>query len=418
MTLSSTKDEIVVTGYGLVSPLGSDPIGFYHSLLNNQSGISANDLFEGYGVPSVGGSVVSDYNPLDYLTRKEIRTHDKYLEFAIVASQNALKMANLLHDRSKYSSDEIGVSISTCVAGTDTQTSVQKKVVKNGLEHITPYYIPFSLASMCASTVSKKFSLHGPSVSIATACASSNSAIIDGINKLKNNQAKVMIVGGTESCLTSLCMAGFRSLGLLAKGDCKPSELLKPWDRNRNGIVLSEGSAVLILEKKQHAIERNATIYAYLKGYSENCDAHHTVFPQPDGKYLAQCISKSISNSGLCPSDIDYINPHATSTVAGDLAEMKAIKTVFGTAEVPISSTKSFIGHTLSAAAAIEAIVCIESLKQQRLHGTLNTAEVCPEISDLGIKPLLNSKRCKLKNILSISFGMGGHNSCIVFGGV
>ena len=207
-------------------------------------------------------------------------------------------------------------------------------------------------------------------------------------------------------------------MGLLAKGDCKPSELLKPWDRNRNGIVLSEGSAILVLEKKQHAIERDATIYASVKGCAENCDSHHTVFPHPEGKYLAQCIKMSIENSGLSPLEIDYINPHATSTVAGDLAEMKAINEVFGPIKVPISSTKSFIGHTLAAAAGIEAIVCIESLKRQHVHGTLNTSEICQEITDLGIKPQLKSKNQKLKNVLSISFGMGGHNSSIVFGGV
>ena len=179
----------------MVTPLGSNPSIVFQSLLDGKSGISSNQLFEGFGVPSVGGHVLCDYDTLDYLTRKEIRTHDKYLEYAIVASYNALNMANLLNDRSTYCNEDIGVSISTCVAGTDTQTSVQEKVSKKGLKYISPYYIPFSLASMCASVVSKKFSFHGPSVSIATACASSNTSIIDGVNKIKNNQAKVMIVG-------------------------------------------------------------------------------------------------------------------------------------------------------------------------------------------------------------------------------
>jgi len=406
------NEKIVVTGLGVVSCLGDNIEDFWTSLKTGKSGINEISLVSPDGFPCKVSGEVKDFDPTKYIDKKESKRMGRFSHFAVAAAKNALDDANL--SISNENSDRIGVLIGSGSGGlpeTDQQAEVK---VKRGPSRMSPFYIPMMLVNMASANISRTFGITGYTNTCITACAASTQAIGEATEIIKRGDADIVITGGTEAGICEIGMGGFSTMQALSTWDGDPKLASKPFDLKRDGFVPSEGSGIIILESFSHAKKRNAKIYGEIAGWGVSSDAYHLVQPHPDGIGAAKAIQSSLRSAKVNLEDIDYINAHGTSTPINDKAETNAIKKVFNDLayKIPISSTKSMIGHSLGASGSLEAIACIKSIEDNIIHPTINLADQDPEC-DLDYVPN-NAVEKELNVVLSNSFGFGGQNACLV----
>ena len=406
------NEKIVVTGLGVVSCLGDNVEDFWTSLKTGKSGINEISLVSPDGFPCKVSGEVKNFDPTKYIDKKESRRMGRFSQLAVAAAKNAIDDANL--NITNENSDRIGVLIGSGSGGlpeTDQQAEVK---VKRGASRMSPFYIPMMLVNMASANISRTFGITGYTNTCITACAASTQAIGEATEIIKRGDADVVITGGTEAGICEIGMGGFSTMQALSTWNGDPKLASKPFDIKRDGFVPSEGSGVLILESYSHAKKRNAKIYAEISGWGVSSDAYHLVQPHPEGIGAAKAIQSALKSAKVNPENIDYINAHGTSTPINDKAETNAIKKVFKELayKIPISSTKSMIGHSLGASGSLEAIACIKSIEEKIIHPTINLEDQDPEC-DLNYVPN-NSIEKELNVVLSNSFGFGGQNACLV----
>jgi 3-oxoacyl-[acyl-carrier-protein] synthase II len=409
---SNSKTRVVVTGMGAITCLGNSVKQFWTGVKNGQSGIREISLVSPDGFPCRVSGEIQNFDPTEHMDRKEARRMARFSQFAVVAAAQAVEDSGL--DFEKEDLDRIGVLIGSGSGGlpeTDQQAEIR---VKRGVGRMSPYYIPMMLVNMAAANISHRFNLTGYTNTCVTACAASTQAIGEAAEVIRRGDADVIVTGGTEAGICEIGMGGFSTMRALSTWSGEPSQASRPFDKGRDGFAPSEGSGILILESLKHAKARGATIHAEIGGWGVSSDAYHLVQPHPEGSGAAKAMNRALTNAGVTINDIDYINAHGTSTPINDASETKAIKAVFGehAYNVPISSTKSMVGHSLGASGALEAIACISSINDGVLHPTINQDEPDPDC-DLDYIP--NVAREQEVNVtLSNSFGFGGQNACLV----
>lgn len=406
------KKRAVITGMGVVSPVGNTLEKFWDSLVSGQSGIDFVTRFDVSDMPTKVAAEIKDFEPTDWLDRKESRHMDRFTQLAMAAAKMAVKDSGL--DLNQLNKERASCIVGTGVGGVTTLEQQKEVLMAKGPGRISPFFIPMLISNMAAGHISIEFGLQGSSLSVATACASATNAIGEAMRMIENGYADVVICGGTEAPIVPLAFAGFCAMKAMSTEKENPKEACRPFDARRSGFVMGEGAGILVLESLEHAQKREAKIYAELSGYGSTCDAYHITSPAPGGIGAIQSMKVALEGAKVLPEEVDYINAHGTGTNANDAAETAAIKTLFGEAaqKVAISSTKSMTGHLLGAAGAIEAIACALTIKNGVVPPTINYGEPDPDC-DLDYVP--NEARQKeVKVALSNTFGFGGHNATIV----
>ena len=409
--------RVVITGLGVVSPVGSSIELFWKAILEGKSGIRRLSCFDPeYFVCKIAAEV-NDFNPSEYLSPKEIKRMDRFVQFAVVSAKKAMIDSRL--DMSKEDPTRIGVMIGSGIGGLHSVESEHSQFLAYGPEkgpsRISPFLIPMLIVNMASGQASITLGLKGPNSAVATACATGNHAIGDAFRIIQRGEADGMVCGGSEAAITHMGFGGFCALKALstAYNDC-PEKASRPFDKNRDGFVIGEGAGVVLLEEMEHAIKRNATIYCEIIGYGMSGDAYHMTAPDPSGEGSIRCLQYAIKDAGIKLEDVDYINAHGTSTVYNDRIETLAIKKVFGShaKKLAVSSTKSVMGHLLGAAGGVEMIACALAIKQGIIPPTINYETPDPEC-DLDYVP--NKPRAhKINVVLSNALGFGGHNATLV----
>lgn len=409
-----SKKRIVVTGMGVVSCLGHDPEQMYNRLLAGESGISTITEFPCEDFPTRFAGVIRDFNPEEYLDKKQARRVDKFIAFTIAAAKRALTHGGFDADAlARLNKARCGVLIGSGMGGMNMFVEGVQTLGEKGHRRVSPFFVPYILTNMGGGIVAIELGFMGPNYSISTACATGNYSIISAANHIRNGDADLMICGGAEAPVIQMGLAGFCACKALSQRNEAPTEASRPWDQERDGFVMGEGAGVLILESLDHALARGATIYAEYLGGGVSCDAHHLTEPRQDGGGVAICIQSALRDAGVQPADVNYINAHATSTPVGDMAEVDAVKKVFGphSSQIVMNATKSMIGHSLGAAGGIEAVVTVETLQKQVVHPTINLRKPEP---GLAFQIPTKAQPHKIKVAISNSFGFGGHNATIV----
>lgn len=406
-------NRVVVTGIGVISPIGTGRETFWKALLAGTNGIERISRFDPADYAAQIAGEVKDFDPTIYIDKKEAKRMDRYAQFAVGATKLALEDAKL--DLANEDCDRIGTYIGTGIGGIETMHAQYEKLFSKGPHHISPFFIPMMIGNMAAGQAAIAFGLHGPSSCIVTACATGSNCIGDAFRVLQRGEADVMVAGGTEAAISQAAVAGFCSMKALCT-DCNddPAHASRPFDKNRSGFVMGEGAGMVILETLEHAEKRGAHIYAEIAGYGSNSDAYHITSPAPHGEYQAKCMRIAIADAGLTPDDIDYVNAHGTSTHMNDEGETEACKAVFGdrAKDVPVSSIKSMTGHLLGAAGGVECIATALAIENDMLPPTINY-ETPDEGLDLDYVP--NQARAhKVRAAISNNFGFGGHNACLL----
>lgn len=404
----------VVTGLGAVTPLGNTVEATWQALLDGKSGVGPVTRFDVSDYTTKIAAEVKGFDPNGIIEKKEARRMDLAEQYAIVASDMAIKNSGL--DLGSLDLDRCGVVIGSGIGGITTFEQQHSTLVQSGPGRVSPFFIPMMIIDMCAGLVSIRFGFRGPNYATVSACASSAHAISDAFRIIQRGEADVMITGGAEATITPVSMAGFCQARAMSTRNDEPERASRPFDKGRDGFVMGEGSAILILEDYDHAMKRGAHMYGEILGAGMTADAHHITAPHPDGIGAKRAMTVAMKDAGLNPDQIDYINTHGTATDLGDIAETRAIKAVLGehAYKVPCNSTKSMVGHLLGAAGAMECIAMVLSLEQQVLHPTTNLEDPDPEC-DLDYVPL-KKRDAKLQYAISNSFGFGGHNVSIVAG--
>ncbi|GLU06018.1 hypothetical protein SLE2022_230850 [Rubroshorea leprosula] len=409
------KKRIVITGMGLVSVFGSDIDTFYNKLLEGESGINLFDRFDASSFSVRFGGQIRDFSSKGYIDGKNDRRLDDCWRYCIVAGKRALDDANLGPQvLEKMDRTRIGVLVGSAIGGITAMTSGIESLIQKRYKKITPFFIPYSMTNMGSALLAIDTGLMGPNYSISTACATANYCFYAAANHIRRGEADIMVAGGTEAAITATGVAGFIACRALSQRNDEPKRASRPWDKDRDGFVMGEGSGVLILESLEHAMKRGANIIAEYVGGAITCDAHHITDPRSDGLGVSSCITKSLEDAGVSPEEVNYVNAHATSSLAGDLVEVNAIKKVFkDTSEMKMNGTKSMIGHGLGAAGGLEAIATIKAIMTGWLHPTINQDNLEPDVT---IDTVPNVKKKHEVNVaISNSFGFGGHNAVVVF---
>jgi len=401
---------VVVTGLGVISPLGNDINTFWENLVNGVSGVDKITKFDSSDFEVKIAAEVKDFNPEHYkISKKEIKDLDLFSQYALAATERALNNLEI------PSGKKIGVIIGTAIGGLKTTIEQQNILYEKGPDKVNPKTIPKLMSNAAPALIAIKYSLKGSNFSVSTACASGANAIGESYLKIKHGEADLIITGGTEAPIVPVGVAAFTNMMAITKEyNDEPKKASRPFDKKRSGFVLGEGAGILVLEEQQHALERNAGIYAEIVGYSCNCDAYKLTAPDKNGEGAADAMRGALLSSKLEPEQIDYINAHGTSTPLNDRIETLAIKKVFSNAKkIPVSSTKSMTGHLIGAAGGLEAIISILTIKNNIIPPTINYEFKDPEC-DLDYVP--NESRKKDVDIaMSNSFGFGGHNAVLVF---
>lgn len=404
-----TFNRVVVTGYGVTSPIGNTPQDFWSSLKNGKIGIGPITKFDTDDFIVKNAAEISDF-PFDkYFVKKDLNRYDMYSLYALYASLEAVNNAQL--DIETVDSDRMGVIVATGIGGIHEIEEQVIRLHEKGSRRVKPMTLPKALPNMAAGNVAMTLKAHGVCKSINTACASSNDAIGDAYRHIKFGIQDVMIVGGAEAAITKFAIAGFQSLTALSTTE-DPTRASIPFDKDRNGFIMGEGSGMLVLESLEHAQKRGATILAEIVGYGNTCDAYHMTSPHPEGLGARKAMRLALQEAGISASDIDYVNAHGTSTPANEKGESQAIVAVLGK-EVPVSSTKSFTGHLLGAAGAVEAIATIEAMKNSYIPMTAGTKELSDDIEANVI--FGQGKEAEIRYAVSNTFGFGGHNAVLAF---
>ena len=405
--------RVVITGLGAVTPIGNDIKTFWENIKNGVSGVDIVTRFDISDYKCKVGAEVKDFNPEDFCDKKEAKRMDRYTQYAIAASSMAVENAKL--NLEEVDHERMGVIIGSGIGGMETFEAQAKVINEKGPGRVSPFFIPMMISNMAAGQVAIKTGAKGVNYGVVSACASSSNAIGDAFRLIAAGDADVIIAGGAEAAITPLSYAGFCSMKALATNNDEPKKASCPFTAKRTGFVMGEGAGSLVLESLEHAKARGANILAEIVGYGATDDAYHVPAPAPDGEGGARAMALAVKNAGIKPEEVSYINAHGTSTEYNDKYETQAIKTVFGenAYNIPVSSTKSMTGHLLGAAGAVEAIVCVLSIKDSFIPATINYEEKDPEC-DLDYVP--NEGRNKeVRYALSNSLGFGGHNASLLF---
>ena len=411
-----TKRRVVVTGMGCVTPYGIGVDTLWENLKNGKSGIKEHNLDKEKHLVKVAGQVPVDIDVDAYVDPKEAKRLDKSIIYALIAAEEAYKDSKL--DLEKEDRTRIGTIVSTAAGGLVVVTTGYKEMMARGFHKCSPFTVPMMIANMASGKVSIKYGLRGPSKAVLSACATGAHSVGDSFRTIQYGDADIMFAGGAESSVCDFGIGAFTSARTLSKSTRPANEVSRPYDKDRDGFVLSEGGAVLILEEREHAIKRGARIYAEITAYGQSSDAYDMVAPDPEGRGAELAIRNCLKEGNKNPEDIDYINMHGTSTHLGDLAESNTVARVFGdrktNTNLCVSSTKSMTGHMLGAAGSAEAIVAVKTITDGIIPPTINIVNLDPEVADLDYV----ANKCRAKNVktaLSNSFGFGGHNAVLMF---
>ncbi|MBT4125509.1 MAG: beta-ketoacyl-ACP synthase II [Chloroflexi bacterium] len=406
-------DRVVVTGIGLVTPVGSDRKTTWNSLLEGKSGIDYISLFDAEGFESRIAAEVNDFDAAPILGRKETRRLDRFAQFACVAALEALEDAGI--DMATEDADRVGVLIGSGVGGIMTITEQHKILINKGPKRVSPFLVPMMLGDMASGQVSMMIGAKGPNFSTVSACATGTDSIGEALEMIRRGRADVVIAGGTEAAVCEIGVAGFNSCMALSTRNDDPQAASRPFDSGRDGFVLGEGAGLVVLESLEHAEKRGANVLAELAGYGASSDAHHVTQPHPEGEGAARAMKWAIEDAGLVPENVDYINAHGTSTPLNDKFETIAMKRMYGdhAYNLAISSTKSMTGHLLGAAGGIEAAFSVLAVKEGIIPPTINIDDPDPEC-DLNYVPNKAVKQ-DVNVAMSNSLGFGGHNASLVF---
>ena len=406
--------RVVVTGMGIISPLGNELEATWQNIIAGKSGAKTVTAFDVTDYPTKFAAPVENFDVVNHLDVKTKRRVDKFVQYGLVASKHAIENSGL--ELNSIDSSRIGVSIGSGIGGLDTIEKNALTLDKRGPKKISPFFVPGAIVNMVSGLVSIEYGLHGPNLSIVTACSSGNHSIGFSARSISHGDCDVMITGGSEMAITPLGLGGFSAVTALSTNNENPAKASRPWDKDRDGFVLGDGSGVLVLEEYEHAKARSANIYAEVSGFGMSSDAFHMTAPAEDGKGAKQAMISALKDADLDSSKIDYINAHGTSTPLGDIIEANAIADIFSTSQeqIAVSSTKSMTGHLLGAAGAIESIFSILSLRDNRLPPTINLDNLDADAPKLNYVAN-ESQEKEINYVLNNSFGFGGTNASLVF---
>ena len=409
--------RVVITGMGIVSPVGTGIEYAWKNIVNGVSGVRKIDTFDASdlssqiaGLPIIGTDA-GQYNPDAVVDAREQRKMDKCIVYGMVAADEAIRDAGLID----YDGDKsrMGVSIGAGIGGLNTIYDNCVELYANGPRHISPFFIPKVIINMTAGHVSIKYGLKGPNLSVVTACASAAHSIGEAVRLIQHGDADVMVAGGAEGAVGKIGVAGFCAMKALSTRNDEPTKASRPWDKERDGFVMAEGAGILVLEEYEHAVARGAKIYAEVAGYGLSGDAYHITAPAPGGEGGLRAMQAALKDAGMQPGDVDYINAHGTSTGLGDLGELSAVQTLFAGTNVSMSSTKSMTGHLLGAAGGVEAIFCVMAIRDGIVPPTINLENPEDAVGDFDLVPNVAKQR-PVNVALSNSFGFGGTNASLV----
>ena len=409
--------RVVITGMGIVSPVGTGIEYAWKNIVNGVSGVRKIDTFDVSdlssqiaGLPIIGTDA-GQYNPDAVVDAREQRKMDKCIIYGMVAADEAIRDAGLID----YDGDKsrMGVSIGAGIGGLNTIYDNCVELYANGPRHISPFFIPKVIINMTAGHVSIKYGLKGPNLSVVTACASAAHSIGEAVRLIQHGDADVMVAGGAEGAVGKIGVAGFCAMKALSTRNDEPTKASRPWDKERDGFVMAEGAGILVLEEYEHAVARGAKIYAEVAGYGLSGDAYHITAPAPGGEGGLRAMQAALKDAGMQPGDVDYINAHGTSTGLGDLGELSAVQTLFAGTNVSMSSTKSMTGHLLGAAGGVEAIFCVMAIRDGIVPPTINLENPEEAVGDFDLVPNVAKQR-PVNVALSNSFGFGGTNASLI----
>ena len=407
------RRRVVVTGLGIISPVGNGVPEAWKNVLAGASGITRITRFDPSPLSSQIAGEVKGFDPAQHLSAKEARRFDTFIHYGLAAAIESIKDAGLDFDREQR--EQVGVCIGSGIGGLPMIEDTHKVVLAGGPRKISPFFIPGSIINMISGQLSIMYGLKGPNLALVTACTTANHCIGDAGRLIEYGDADVMVAGGSESCVSLLGLGGFCAARALSSRNDDPAGASRPWDRDRDGFVLGEGAGILVLEEYEHARKRGAKIYCELAGYGMSADAHHITAPCEDGEGAVRCMANALKNAGLNRDQVDYINAHGTSTPLGDVAETVAVKSCFGdhARKLAISSTKSMTGHLLGAAGGVEAVFSALAVRDQVAPPTINLVNPDPQC-DLDFVPN-TARKMRIDVALSNSFGFGGTNGSLVF---
>ena len=413
-----TKRRVVITGMGAVTPCGIGVDKFWNAMLNGKSGVSLIESIdtERHTVKIAGEIKDKDFNPEDYIEPKDAKRMDRFTQFAMVAADEAIADAKL--DEAGIDPYRIGVLVSSAAGGFKTFEKNHMAMIEKGPTKGSPFTVPMLIVDMASGRVSMKHGYKGVNKAVVSACATGSHSIGDAFRTIQYGDADVMVAGGCEATITTLGIGAFTAARTLSKRNDEPEKASRPYDKDRDGFVMGEGAGVLVLEEYELAKKRGAHIYAEIVGYGQSADAYDMVAPDPEGNGAIKSMELALADAGLKPEDIDYINPHGTSTGLGDIAESQAIAKIFGDKEknpnLVVSSTKSMHGHMLGATGAVEGIVCVKTITEGKVPPTINLDNQDERVANLDYVPH-KARDKKVHAALSNSFGFGGHNATLIF---
>lgn len=405
-------ERVVITGMGVISPIGNDVDTFWQALSSGQSGISAIDAFDTARFKTKFAGIVRDFDADALFGRKDARRMDRFAKFAVAAAEQAVQNAGL--DMESVDRERVAVYVGSGIGGIDTLIDQQTLLSQRGPERISPLLVPVMIANSAAATISIRLGSWGPTLCPVTACSIGNTAIGEALRLIRSGDADVVIAGGAEAAINEVALAGFSNATALSERNDDPAGASRPFDAERDGFVMAEGAGIVVLESLRHAQARQAHIYAEVIGYGASSDAYHMVATHPEGRGAVQAMRQALKNAGITPDEVDVISAHATSTSVGDISETKAIKELFGERAytIPVTANKSITGHMLGAAGGAEAIALVQTLRHGLIPPTINL-EHRDEACDLDYVPN-TARQANVKIGLSNSFGFGGHNAVIV----
>ncbi len=411
-----SRRRVVVTGLGVVTPLGCDLDDVWEAVCAGRSGVGLIQRFDCRDFKVRFGGEIQNFKPSDHIQfdAKDERRIDRFSQFALIAADKAIRQSGI--DFTTGDSYRYGVLVGSGIGGLDEIESQHSMLFDRGPDRISPFMIPKLIINAASGNISVRWGLRGPNTAVCTACASGTNAIGDASRIIQMGVADLMIAGGTEAGLTPMGIAGFARTGALSTRNDAPQQASRPFDRDRDGFVLSEGAGILVLEEREFALTRGATILGEVLGYGQSADATHLTAPDPKGSGAAYAMNAALRDAGLRPDEMDYINAHGTSTPLGDIAETNAIRTVFGNHAdaLAVSSTKSQLGHLLGASGGVESAFCITAMQRQIAPPTINLEEA-DEKCDLDYVPD-KPRSMRIRKTMKNSFGFGGHNACVIFG--
>jgi len=405
--------RVVVTGVGVVSALGTGTEKNWSALMAGKSGIDRITRFDASDLPSQIAGEVKDFNPEDFIDKKEVKKMDSFIHYALAAADMAMKDSGL--QVTEENAERVGVVVGAGLGGLPAIEKYHEVLMNGGYKKVTPFFIPMLIINLAPGHISIRFGAKGPNLSTVTACATGTHSIGDAYHIIKRGDADAMIAGGAESTITPLGIAGFNVMKALSTRNDDPTRASRPFDKGRDGFIMAEGAGIVVLEEYESAKKRGAKIYAEVVGYGATGDAYHITAPGPDGEGAARCMKMALKHAGMNPEDVDYINAHGTSTHFNDLYETMAIKSVFGehARKLMVSSTKSMTGHTLGAAGGIEAVYSLITMERSAVPPTINYEEPDPEC-DLDYVPN-QARQAEVRVAMSNSLGFGGTNGTLIF---